>query len=69
MAAMANLPVFMRLGTSGPMHAIGSLDLPVDGDGWLTFDRTALAAALRAAADEIENPTVDEEVPDAAAHG
>lgn len=64
MAAMARLPVFMRLGASGVVHEIGSIELPVDGDGWLTFDRAKLAAMIRNLADDIENPS--EEVPDAA---
>lgn len=61
MAAMANLPVFMRLG-SGNEHQIGSIDLDVDGEGWLTFDRASLAAALRQLADEVDRPGQSEEV-------
>ncbi|MFK0062628.1 hypothetical protein ACIQTN_25800 [Streptomyces werraensis] len=67
MAAIAKLPLFMRVGEAGPMHEIGCLGLPVDGNGWLTFDRTLLADALRTAADALDDSSG--EVPDAAAHG
>ncbi len=56
MAAMAKLPVFMRLGTSGNEHEIGRIELDVDAAGWLTFDRASLAAALRQLADEVDRP-------------
>lgn len=69
MPATTKLPVFMRLGAAGPMHEVGSIELPLDGNGWLTFDRGDLAAAFRSVADEIELHGVGEGVPDAAAHG
>lgn len=61
------LPVFMRVGDTEEFH-LGdfTVDL-VDGVGALRYGRPELAAMLRAAADEIENPTVDAEgVEDAA---
>lgn len=66
MAVAVDLPVFMRLGVSGHEHQIGSIELPVDGNGWLTFDRARLAAALRDLADEVENPSTGKGVDDAA---
>ncbi|WP_171110589.1 MULTISPECIES: hypothetical protein [unclassified Streptomyces] len=63
------LPVFMRVGDTEEFH-LGdfTVDL-VDGVGALQYGRPELAAMLRAAADEIENPSDGEGVPDAAAHG
>ncbi|MET7933482.1 hypothetical protein [Streptomyces sp. NPDC005322] len=61
------LPVFMRVGDTEEFH-LGdfTVDL-VDGVGALRYGRPELAAMLRAAADEIENPSENgEEVPDAA---
>jgi hypothetical protein len=66
MAAAINLPVYMRLGNTDECH-IGDVEIDVNGDGTLQWGRQEMAAMLRAAADEIENPS--EEVPDAAAHG
>lgn len=64
------MPVYLRVGNTEEVH-LGhfTVDL-VDGDGALTYGRPELAALLRAAADEVESPSeVDEEMPDAAAHG
>ncbi|WP_125935292.1 hypothetical protein [Streptomyces sp. WAC 06738] len=61
MASAASLPVFMRLGLSWEPVQIGSVELPVSGDGRMTFERAAVAEMLRAAADEIEHPTEDDE--------
>ncbi|WP_282698234.1 hypothetical protein [Streptomyces sp. CC208A] len=62
------LPVFMRVGATTEFH-LGDFALDLaDERGALQYGRPELAAMLRAAADEIENPTEpDEEVPDAAA--
>lgn len=67
MAAVINLPVHMRIGSGDEFH-LGDFTVDVNGDGTLQYGRPKLAEMLRAAADEIENPTVDEqEVPDAPA--
>lgn len=63
----ASFPVFMRVGDTEEFH-LGdfTVDL-VDGVGALKYGRPELASLLRAAADEIENPTEgDEGVDDAA---
>lgn len=54
------LPVYMRVGDTEEFH-LGdfSVDL-VDGVGALRYGRPELAAMLRAAADEIENPSTDD---------
>ncbi|MEE4598232.1 hypothetical protein V2J94_41425 [Streptomyces sp. DSM 41524] len=61
------LPVFMRVGDTEEFH-LGdfTVDL-VDGVGALRYGRPELAAVLRSAADEIENPaSTGEGVDDAA---
>ena len=54
------MPVYMRVGDTEEFH-LGdfSVDL-VDGVGALRYGRPELAAMLRAAADEIENPSTDD---------
>lgn len=54
------LPVYMRVGDTEEFH-LGdfTVDL-VDGVGALQYGRPELAAMLRAAADEIENPSTDD---------
>lgn len=61
------MPVYMRVGDTEEFH-LGdfSVDL-VDGVGALRYGRPELAAMLRAAADEIENPSTDDEGVDDAA--
>jgi hypothetical protein len=62
--ATARIPVFMRLGGSDE-HQIATVDFPVDGNGVMAVDRTAIAEMLRAAADAFEHPDQEED-PDAA---
>lgn len=62
MAAAVNLPVYMRIGATEECH-IGDVEIDVDGDGTIEFGRPELAAMMRAAADEIEHPAVDDEEP------
>lgn len=59
MAAAITVPVYMRIG-GGAEIQVGDVDVPVSGDGTLTMRRTALAAALRSAADHLDNPSSDE---------
>ncbi|MBK3563214.1 MULTISPECIES: hypothetical protein [unclassified Streptomyces] len=62
-----SLPVYMRVGDQ-PEFRLGefTFDL-VEVDSSLQYGRPELATLLRAAADEIENPSdTSEEVPDAA---
>ncbi|MEU8760656.1 hypothetical protein [Streptomyces sp. NPDC048659] len=62
-----HLPLYMRVG-GGPECLIGDLALPMPyGTLKLSALRAELANARRTAAEAIENPTPDEEVPDAAA--
>lgn len=74
MPAEITLPVFMRIGPAKNEVQIGEYTFPVqpgnDAAGRATsFDRAALAALLRAAAEEIESRSDDEGVSDAAADG
>ncbi|MET9954222.1 hypothetical protein ABZ135_22100 [Streptomyces sp. NPDC006339] len=55
MAAQVNMPVYMRLGGSAEVE-IGCIEIPVNGDGTIAFDRSAFAALLRAAADAFDAP-------------
>lgn len=59
MAAMINLPVFIRVGST-PEIRLGDFTVDVNGDGTLCYGRPELAALLRAAADEVENPSPDD---------
>lgn len=54
MAAAIDLPVFMRLGRTGEECQVGSVEVPVSGDGTVSFDRAALVGLLRAAANQLE---------------
>ncbi|MER6515084.1 hypothetical protein [Nonomuraea sp. NPDC001636] len=61
------MPVYMRVGTTPEFH-LGDFTIDLANErGALQYGRPELAAMLRAAADEIENPTRDdaEEVGDA----
>ena len=61
MAAEIKLPLHMRVGTYPETH-IGDLTVPlIDGELRLATIRHELAEGLRAAADEIEHPTVDDD--------
>lgn len=53
------IPIYMRLG-GGAEIEVGDVELPVSGDGTLTMRRSQLAAALRSAADNLDNPALDE---------
>ncbi len=60
-------PVFMRVGDTEEFH-LGDFTVDLlDGVGALRYGRPELAALLRAAADEIENPSKDDEGVDDAA--
>ncbi|MEU4947716.1 hypothetical protein [Streptomyces lavendulae] len=65
MARVARFPVFLRIGDLAEAE-IAFVDFPISGDGRCSADRHAIADMLRAAADAYENPSPDEEVPDAA---
>lgn len=55
------LPVHMRVGNSEEFH-LGDFTVDLmDGDGIARYGRPELAALLRAAADEVENPSADDE--------
>lgn len=55
------LPVYMRVGDTEEFH-LGEFTVGlIDGVGALKYGRPELAALLRAAADEIENPSTDDE--------
>ena len=58
MAAAITVPVYMRIG-GGAEVQVGDVDVPVCGDGTLSMRRTELAAALRSAADHLDNPALD----------
>lgn len=61
MSAEVKLPVRLRVGTYPETH-IGDLTVPlIDGELRLETFRHELAEGLRAAADEIEHPTVDDD--------
>lgn len=60
MAVVVNLPVHMRVGDGEEFH-LGDFEVDVNGDGTLRYGRQQLAEMLRAAADEIENPSEDDE--------
>jgi hypothetical protein len=66
--ALVNLSIFMRVGSTPEFH-LGEFTLNLDGEGTLKYGRPQLAQLLRAAADEVENPSPDEEGNDAAADG
>ena len=72
MAAAINLPVFLRVGST-PEICLGDVTVDVTGDGHLRYGRPELAALLRAAANEVENPGPDdheqEDSNNAPAHG
>lgn len=53
MAAIANLPLFIRLGHEGDMVEIGQAEFDVT-DGRVQLDRASIADLLRQAADAIE---------------
>ncbi|MBW5420281.1 hypothetical protein GKQ77_01680 [Streptomyces sp. BG9H] len=67
MPAEITFPVYMRVGEQ-PEFRLGEFTVDLaTGIGSLTYGRPELAAMMRAAADEITNPShADEEVPDAA---
>lgn len=60
MASMVSLPVYMRLGGSAEQE-IGSIEIPVNGDGTITFDRGQFAALLHSAADAFETPEQEDD--------
>ncbi|WP_128818016.1 hypothetical protein [Streptomyces sp. S063] len=68
MTASLNLPVYLRVGST-PEVRLGDFTVDLDGEGTLKYGRPELAQLLRAAADEIENPSRDEGGDDAAADG
>ncbi|WP_267244360.1 hypothetical protein [Streptomyces sp. PR69] len=65
MAAMVDLPVFIRLGRGGDPIEIGTVEFDMSGDGTVTFNRSRIADLLRAVADAVEHP--EQEVSDASA--
>ncbi|MFB7228514.1 hypothetical protein ACFCY9_12430 [Streptomyces fimicarius] len=67
MPAEITLPVFLRVGSTPEFH-LGDFTVDLVG-GALKYGRPEVAQLLRAAADEIENPSPDEGEDDAAAHG
>ncbi|MET7321513.1 hypothetical protein [Streptomyces sp. NPDC005549] len=69
-ATEISLPVYVRVGDTEELH-LGDFTVDLaNGTGALAYGRPQVAALLRAAADEVENPSEDDaEVPDAAAHG
>ncbi|MFB7704352.1 hypothetical protein [Streptomyces niveus] len=62
----------MRVGGTPEFH-LGDFTADLDGEGTLAYGRPQLAQLLRAAADEVENPSPDnneqEASNDAPAHG
>ncbi|MET9973925.1 hypothetical protein ACFYOI_03580 [Streptomyces microflavus] len=68
MPAEITLPVFLRVGST-PEVRLGDFTMDLDGEGTLKYGRPGLAQLLRAAADEVENPSPDEGGDDAAADG
>ncbi|MDT9688186.1 hypothetical protein Q5762_07420 [Streptomyces sp. P9(2023)] len=60
MAALVNMPVYMRLGGSAEVE-VGRIEIPVSGDGTIDFDRAQFAAMLRSAADAYETPEQEDD--------
>ncbi|MFD5682187.1 hypothetical protein [Streptomyces bacillaris] len=68
MPAEITLPVFLRVGSTPEFH-LSDFTVDLVGEGGLKYGRPEVAQLLRAAADELENPSSDEGGDDAAAHG
>lgn len=67
MPAEIKLPVYVRVGQAPEAH-FGDVTVPVQGDQiTVKAYRREIAAFLRSAADELENPTTDDEGVDDAA--
>lgn len=67
MPAEIKLPVYVRVGEQDEAH-FGEVTISVpEGEATVSAVRRELAAFLRAAADEMENPSQDEEEVDDAA--
>ncbi|MEV6105712.1 hypothetical protein AB0M28_13490 [Streptomyces sp. NPDC051940] len=58
--ATTHIPIFMRIG-DGAEQEVGVIDMPVSCTATVTVTSCGVAAALRAAADEIEHPSSGEE--------
>ncbi|MFC7869641.1 hypothetical protein ACFUS2_00575 [[Kitasatospora] papulosa] len=68
MPAEITLPVFLRVGSTPEFH-LGDFTVDLVGEGALKYGRAEVAQMLRAAADEVDQPSPDEGDDDAAANG